>query len=453
MSAKTAFENALLNRTAMEHDTPEAMAKYLKEHPDADRSNHTVKKPEAKAEKKEEKSEAKPAAKAEEKSDKPADKPADKPKKPTKTEVKKLYKEYQDSMGAYIKFENEHGTGRDNLTFTKDKEKEYMALRRKSDQARDAWNKAKKESEASPEKKPKKEKPEPKAEKPKSENKPKDKPKAENDDDSDSDEGKKVQPLDKKKDEELFGENGKFFSDGRRPSSADYVKHVKDALISKKLYGWSDESRVKDFMGKFNKLPDSEKNEFAYRLIEEEHLPEELADEFFKAKKKKTAATEFAAAMLTQRVVNRYADLKDFDDKEKEYEDKAEAAAQKKHKEEEKDNTGDPLDPQAKRASRVMSDEEKWNFILWQDDIKQKLLPGKKHIIRIVLSDGSTELATKTEISYGQKKNKTYCTYSFTSDADDFISRVNAALDFDENYYESKENWEDNNAFDHYYDR
>jgi hypothetical protein len=42
------FEHALLisrvaNRFAMEHDTPEAMKKYLQEHPGADRSNHKVK--------------------------------------------------------------------------------------------------------------------------------------------------------------------------------------------------------------------------------------------------------------------------------------------------------------------------------------------------------------------------------------------------------------------------
>lgn len=32
-------------RVAMEHDSPEALAKYLKEHPDADKAKHTVKKP------------------------------------------------------------------------------------------------------------------------------------------------------------------------------------------------------------------------------------------------------------------------------------------------------------------------------------------------------------------------------------------------------------------------
>jgi hypothetical protein len=35
---------------AMEHDTPEALKKYLKEHPDADKSKHTVKKQEDKDE-------------------------------------------------------------------------------------------------------------------------------------------------------------------------------------------------------------------------------------------------------------------------------------------------------------------------------------------------------------------------------------------------------------------
>lgn len=63
MPNKTAlieFENALAadrvaTRFAMEHDSPEALKKYLKEHPDADRSKHHVKKdePEAKAKKEE----------------------------------------------------------------------------------------------------------------------------------------------------------------------------------------------------------------------------------------------------------------------------------------------------------------------------------------------------------------------------------------------------------------
>ncbi|MFA6234138.1 MAG: hypothetical protein WC824_08130, partial [Bacteroidota bacterium] len=33
----------ILRKTAMEFDTPEALKKYLDEHPGADRSNHTVK--------------------------------------------------------------------------------------------------------------------------------------------------------------------------------------------------------------------------------------------------------------------------------------------------------------------------------------------------------------------------------------------------------------------------
>lgn len=35
-----------LDKVSMEHDSPEALAKYLKEHPNADKANHTVKKPE-----------------------------------------------------------------------------------------------------------------------------------------------------------------------------------------------------------------------------------------------------------------------------------------------------------------------------------------------------------------------------------------------------------------------
>lgn len=36
----------LADRVAMEFDTPEALKKYLQDHPDADKSKHTVKKPE-----------------------------------------------------------------------------------------------------------------------------------------------------------------------------------------------------------------------------------------------------------------------------------------------------------------------------------------------------------------------------------------------------------------------
>jgi len=59
MNARRDFEQALMVervasrvRLAMEHDSPEALAKYLKEHPDADKAKHTVKKPDgAKAQK------------------------------------------------------------------------------------------------------------------------------------------------------------------------------------------------------------------------------------------------------------------------------------------------------------------------------------------------------------------------------------------------------------------
>jgi len=51
MGQRKAFENALLadrvaSRFATEFPTDEALKKYLKEHPDADRSNHSVKKSE-----------------------------------------------------------------------------------------------------------------------------------------------------------------------------------------------------------------------------------------------------------------------------------------------------------------------------------------------------------------------------------------------------------------------
>jgi hypothetical protein len=36
---------ALADRVSMEHSSPEALKRYLKEHPDADKSKHTVKKP------------------------------------------------------------------------------------------------------------------------------------------------------------------------------------------------------------------------------------------------------------------------------------------------------------------------------------------------------------------------------------------------------------------------
>lgn len=46
-SVVVAFEEALAVRFAMEHDSPEALKKYLQEHPGADKSNHTVKKKDA----------------------------------------------------------------------------------------------------------------------------------------------------------------------------------------------------------------------------------------------------------------------------------------------------------------------------------------------------------------------------------------------------------------------
>ena len=51
MNARTTFEDALIatriaTRFAMEHSSPEALKEYLKEHPGADRSNHSVKKSE-----------------------------------------------------------------------------------------------------------------------------------------------------------------------------------------------------------------------------------------------------------------------------------------------------------------------------------------------------------------------------------------------------------------------
>ena len=53
MSVRGEFEQALLiervanrtDRVAFEHDSPEALAKYLKDNPGADKSKHTVKKP------------------------------------------------------------------------------------------------------------------------------------------------------------------------------------------------------------------------------------------------------------------------------------------------------------------------------------------------------------------------------------------------------------------------
>jgi hypothetical protein len=48
---KLAFEMVL----AMEHDSPEALKEYLKEHPNADKSNHTVKKQDESAKKQDEK--------------------------------------------------------------------------------------------------------------------------------------------------------------------------------------------------------------------------------------------------------------------------------------------------------------------------------------------------------------------------------------------------------------
>lgn len=75
-SALVEFENALLvdrvaTRFAMEHDSPEALKKYLQDHPDADKSKHSVKPAERErgSADKDEKAEAK-------------GKGADKPKKP-----------------------------------------------------------------------------------------------------------------------------------------------------------------------------------------------------------------------------------------------------------------------------------------------------------------------------------------------------------------------------------
>lgn len=59
MSLRRAFQDAILVRNvvaratqAMEHATPEALKKYLHDHPDADPKNHTVKKPKSDSSKK-----------------------------------------------------------------------------------------------------------------------------------------------------------------------------------------------------------------------------------------------------------------------------------------------------------------------------------------------------------------------------------------------------------------
>lgn len=243
------FEAALMavrvaSRYAMEFDSKAEMDSYLKEHPDADRNNHSVKKQAPKP-----KGGKKPAMKGKSIG-------ADKPISDwSPTDYEKFLKQftYEDVRPMSEIFKNKEDIAAIEQGMPKKLRKNfdyYKGVREKR------WPEFKNTERG-------------KALRTKEKAAPKSEP------ESKSDDSKKSDP---------FAPGGKFDSE-QKPSSKEYVAAVEDALVSKRKWGWNDKNEVKDFMSKFNKLDQSEKNEFAWRLIEEEHAPEELAQEFFSKSK------------------------------------------------------------------------------------------------------------------------------------------------------------------------
>lgn len=248
------FEQALLvgrvaSRFAMEHDSPAAMKKYLQEHPDADRSNHSVKKAPKGGQKR-------PAMKGKSVGpNKPiADwKPAD---------YEQFLKEftYKDVRPMGEIFKNKADIEAIENGMPKKLRKNfdyYKGVREKR------WNELKDSDEA---------KALQSKDEPKSDPEPKDKP-------AKSESKSKFKEKDKDRDD-LFGPGGKFDSD-KKPSTKEYIEAVEGSLTSKHHWGWKDPAKVKDFMSKYNKLDREAQGELAWRLIEEGTTPERLAESYF----------------------------------------------------------------------------------------------------------------------------------------------------------------------------
>lgn len=272
------FETALLvnrvaSRFAMEFDTDEALRDYLKEHPGADRSQHSVKKQAPKSKDKDESKDKDDGSKK----DSPkggGKRPAMKgksmgPAKPISdwkpADYEQFMKEftYKDVRPLGEIFKNKADIDALEAGMPKKLQKNfnyYKGVREKRwDELKNTDEGKKLRTKDKPEPKPEKSDSKPEAKSEKSDSKP-----------------KKTGP-------DPFAAGGKFDSDNK-PSSKEYVAAVEDALVSKNKWGWKDPGEVKEFMGKFHKLDDSSKRELAWRLIEEEHTPESLASEFFKKK-------------------------------------------------------------------------------------------------------------------------------------------------------------------------